>query len=254
MLSGDDVFWSGIVGIGVGLLMFGRSFRLLKRKRLIENTPTSKIRSLAMGLVEISGEVVSGAAPLASPITAASCVYWAFTIEEYRRSGKSRRWVTVKQAAEGQPFRVRDDTGEVLVDPAGAEVEIPADLSCQSGSGAGILPEAAAFMEQQGIGLRSFLGISKQLRVTERYLAPQDRVFILGTAGDNPQVAEATAATGVQDIMIQRGAGNIFYIADRSEKECLTAHGRSLFLQVFGGAGLAIGSLAFVLWKLQLFT
>ena len=43
------------VGAVAGLYFFYRGFLLLKRKRLIMYTPSSKIRSASMGLVEISG-------------------------------------------------------------------------------------------------------------------------------------------------------------------------------------------------------
>src|SRR5579859_3611360 len=43
------------VGAGAGLYLFYRGFCLLQRKRLILNTPASKIRSASMGLVEVNG-------------------------------------------------------------------------------------------------------------------------------------------------------------------------------------------------------
>ena len=46
------------IGFVAGLVFFLKGFGWLKRKRLIENIPTSTIRSLAMGLVEIYGAVV----------------------------------------------------------------------------------------------------------------------------------------------------------------------------------------------------
>jgi hypothetical protein len=47
-----------IVGACAGVYWFYRGFRLLQRKRLILNTPGSKIHSAAMGLVEINGLAV----------------------------------------------------------------------------------------------------------------------------------------------------------------------------------------------------
>ena len=52
------------IGIAGGLYMFVRGFRMLARKRLLLNTPTSKIRSASLGLVEVSGS--SGTRPTAS--------------------------------------------------------------------------------------------------------------------------------------------------------------------------------------------
>ena len=50
----DPIFYAGI-GASVGVYLFYRGFRMLQRKRLIMNTPQCKIRSAAMGLIEISG-------------------------------------------------------------------------------------------------------------------------------------------------------------------------------------------------------
>ena len=54
--SRSSVPWlAPVLGAGLGVHLFYRGFRLLARKRLIMNTPTAKIRSAAMGLVEVSG-------------------------------------------------------------------------------------------------------------------------------------------------------------------------------------------------------
>ena len=72
-----------------GFSLFIWGFLSFRWKRLIENIPTSKIRSIAMGLVEISGRVVkSKNNNLKSPFSQNDCVYYKCTIEEYRRSGK----------------------------------------------------------------------------------------------------------------------------------------------------------------------
>ena len=47
--------------------MFYNSLKNLKIKRLIENVPTSKARSVAMGLVELKGKIESGNKTLTDP-------------------------------------------------------------------------------------------------------------------------------------------------------------------------------------------
>ena len=123
------------IGFFAGLSFFFKGFKTLKRKRLIENTPTSKTRSVAMGLVEVCGEAVPAETILQSPFSNQDCLYYRYEIEEYRRSGKRSRWVTICNEVHGTPFYVRDDTGQVLVDPNGAEVEIPQDTRFESGLG-----------------------------------------------------------------------------------------------------------------------
>ena len=51
ILPTNELAIVSMIGIGAGLFFFVRGIRLLARKRLLLNTPTSKIRSAAMGLV-----------------------------------------------------------------------------------------------------------------------------------------------------------------------------------------------------------
>ena len=48
----DDGLAFGFMLLVMGLLIFFKSLKNLKMKRLFENLPTSKMRSLSMGLVE----------------------------------------------------------------------------------------------------------------------------------------------------------------------------------------------------------
>src|SRR4030042_6307126 len=101
----SDAFFYLIAGFGAGIYFFFRGLFWFKEKKLIENMPTSKIRSLAMGLVEIAGEVVPAKkAVLKSPFSGKNCVYYRYTVEELRSSGTSSHWVTVKEGKEGVPF------------------------------------------------------------------------------------------------------------------------------------------------------
>jgi hypothetical protein len=57
-MADTDILFYSVGGLLLGLYVFYRGFHHFRRKRLIENTPTSKVRSIAMGLVEIFGTVV----------------------------------------------------------------------------------------------------------------------------------------------------------------------------------------------------
>src|SRR5256885_7174413 len=72
-LEGGTTWLSVIamLGVAAGIFLFFRGFRMLQYKRLILNTPFSKIRSASMGLVEISG-TPNGPQTIASPITGRS--------------------------------------------------------------------------------------------------------------------------------------------------------------------------------------
>lgn len=252
--SNDDFFGMSIAGVFIGLVAFGKGFMTLRRKRLIENTPTSKVRSLAMGLSEVYGDATPYKGNLLkSPFSGKDCFYYRYEVEEYRRSGKRSRWVTIKKGSKWVLFHLKDDTGEVVVDPKEAEVDIPIDFTMEPGSGKTISPPLSEFMNQEGLKLTGFLGFSKRLRFSEYFIAPGDKLYILGTADDNPFVGEGTAVEGFRDVMIQKGKGRLFYIADKSEKSCLKQHRISMTLQIYGGGAAFVGSLAYILFKFNFF-
>ena len=64
-------FWAA-VGAIAGVFLFARGFNMLRCKRLILNTPSSKIRSASMGLVEISG-TAKGPQTVPAGITGDAC-------------------------------------------------------------------------------------------------------------------------------------------------------------------------------------
>jgi hypothetical protein len=99
------------------LLWYG--FYFLRMKRQIENTPTSRVRSVAMGMVEVKGKALRKYA-LISPMTHTPCVYYRLT--KYRRE-KNNQWkVSSVSSSDNVPFLLEDDTGRVEIDPAGCRV------------------------------------------------------------------------------------------------------------------------------------
>lgn len=110
---------------------FGIKYLLLKRR--IEDTPTSKIRSMAMGTVEVQGRVQRIYA-LVSPISGLPCVY--YRIKKYRRkrfysrrrlmsTDSQSQWALVSVTSSSNvPFLLDDGTGTLEVVPDGAELKI----------------------------------------------------------------------------------------------------------------------------------
>src|SRR5437879_11060716 len=93
---------------GIGLFIYG--LRLLQRRRLILDTPFSKIRSASMGMVEVNGLAV-GPYTMIAPITARPCYYYRALVWEYKKSGKNKSWVKVASECMHVPFFVDDNTG-----------------------------------------------------------------------------------------------------------------------------------------------
>src|SRR5256885_10588267 len=83
-LLSQPVFWAAL-GIFIGPILFFRGFRLLQRKRLIQNMPRSTIRAAAMGPVEVSGRAV-GPYTLISPVSGRECLYYRIVIRAYKQA------------------------------------------------------------------------------------------------------------------------------------------------------------------------
>jgi hypothetical protein len=116
-----------ILGAFAGVYFFYRGFPMLLRKRLIENTPSSKIRSASMGLVEVSGLAI-GPYIINAPITGLPCYLYRTMAWEWRQKGKNSQWVKIAGETLQVPFFLDDNTGRVLVDPQGAEMQIHRDF------------------------------------------------------------------------------------------------------------------------------
>ena len=74
----------GALFLAGGSVSLFYGFSRLKKYMLINNTPTSKIRSVAMGLVEIKGSVVAKDT-LKTPFSNQDCIYYEYEVREYRR-------------------------------------------------------------------------------------------------------------------------------------------------------------------------
>ena len=102
---------------------FLAGFRALSIKRLIENTPTAKVRSLAAGYVELHG-TAERACNLISPVSGLACVF--YRLRRYRRHHNSKggdSWVLESESRSGNaPFYLRDETGRILIRPQGAMI------------------------------------------------------------------------------------------------------------------------------------
>ena len=227
----------GAIVVGTVLLIGG--IRQYFKKKMIENTPTSKVRSIAMGFVELAGKVAPEKEVMKSPFTNSDCVYYKYIVQEYRRSGKSSYWATIKSDSQCTNFYLKDATGQVLVDPQKAKIDIPYDFRTGSVAGA---PHLRNFLQTHKIR-NTFLGFGKRMRYTEYYLAPNDKIYILGSATSRPD--SQNSVNNEDKILIKKGTLNkIFYISDSSEAEILKKYKWQVPLMVFGGLALALGGLA----------
>ncbi len=177
------LFWCGI-GFCAGLGLFFYGFRLLQRRRLILDTPFSKIRSASMGMVEVSGLAV-GPYTMVAPITARPCYYYRTVVWEYKQNGKNKNWVKVAGESVHVPFFVDDNTGRVLVDPRGADLDLHCDFEQEFCDSFFTTKDPAPSNVRIFLG-RHGIATNNKIKVEEYCIKPKNSLFILGTLAENP--------------------------------------------------------------------
>jgi len=110
-----------IVGIGGGLTLLARGLASYRRAGRVADTAASRIGTLAVGEVRVSGLVEPAELTLVSPLQSRTCVYFRARIRE--QDGRDERTVLDDERAVG--FRVRDETGTIRVFPRGVSWDVP---------------------------------------------------------------------------------------------------------------------------------
>jgi hypothetical protein len=174
-----------VIGFALGIFLFVYGFRLLQRRRLILDTPLSKIRSASMGMVEVNGQAV-GPYTMTAPVTGRACYYYRTQAWEWKQNGKNKQWVEVAAECMHVPFFVDDNTGRVMVDPRGADLDLHCDFKEEFNgaffSNDDAPPNVNRFLSRHGVGT-----INK-IKVEEYCIKPKNSLFILGTFADNPGI------------------------------------------------------------------
>jgi len=191
-------------GVAGGLYLFYRGFRLLQRKRLILNTPASKIRSASMGLVEVNG-LATGPYVINSPLKQINCYYYRSVAWEYQRRGKNSEWVKVAEETLHVPFYMDDGSGKLLVDPTGAEMDLHCDMHEEYNRsvllGGPEMPGSVySFLSRHGVDS------ARRIKVEERCISPKNPLFVLGTLSQNPGL-DASVVPAWAGQTAQKGMG-----------------------------------------------
>lgn len=193
----DDDLWFWLLTLGVAILAGGAAaLRSLKIARLLEDTPTSRIRSAAQGYVELAGNarLMPGTQNLA-PLTQRPCVWWRYTISKRTEggSGKARRsrWTTVASGTSSIAFLLDDDTGQCIVQPDGAEV-IPTESTTWYGDTPWPAGANAKTMRLTG---------GRDYRYAEHRIYEHERVYALGDFRSTASAAEPDHQAAVAELL-----------------------------------------------------
>jgi hypothetical protein len=229
------------LGGAIAIFALVASLRACRRKRLIDNLPTSKTQGVFIGLVELKGNVQCEQ-PIVSYLAATPCVYYSFDIEErWSRlvtetvtddKGNTRTvtrqesgWTSVDSRTESTPFYVQDDTGSLLVRPEGARIEA-----------LGVFSQSCSRFDPLYYGKGPAGGIidsDGMRRFTEEAIPLQAPIFIVGQARERQDIVAPEIAADPK--------AREFLISVRTEEQVSSGLGWQIWLFFFLGAIVAPG-------------
>jgi E3 Ubiquitin ligase len=170
---------AGIYFLFSGLHMFAS-------RRASVRIPATTIRQASLGSVVLSGWA-NGPYTLSAPITGKPCFVYQTTVWQ-RPLGRTQKWEKVADEVLHLPFFVEDPTGQLLVEPVAADLDLHEDFrqeyanAFSAASVDGVPPRVSVFLARHGIGQ------GRRLRVEERIIAPQTPIFVAGELTKNPGV------------------------------------------------------------------
>ena len=215
-----------------GFLLFVMNLNSIKRGRLYQDIPTSKMRSVAMGLVEVKGDVEAIGEIFNDPIYNKPCVY--YRIEILQRKGKGTSQIYFDENSES--FFLSDDTGSVLI-PGSLIPRLKASLWENNKNpkfdshGATINKvkiklvyyyTESIFSKKLPTPIKEFFDkhdivYNKRQTCKVTFIEPGDRLYVIGTARplNDSEIEHKSKAEAVIDDSYE----NRFIISDKSEKQ-----------------------------------
>jgi hypothetical protein len=239
-----------VIGLATGaptLLSFfllWQGLRSLRRRRLIQNVPTSKVEGVFLGLTEVQG-TAERTPPLRSYLAEADTVYYRFNVEEQvrrtetytdskgrRRTRTKTEWRSVRSGEQRVSFLLRDDTGAIRIRPEKAEVDAERILSRTCG------PLDPMYYSK---GPRFALaGSTRRRRFTEHAIRLQQNIYVIGSAQLRQDVLEPEIRHDRDEEM--------FLISVRSEEQIARSYAWKAFFSLLTGWVMgALGPVGFAM-------
>lgn len=280
LIVGATALFSGL-GFLIGLVMFIYGFWTYRKYRVLADLPESHIRGLAMGLVELHGKA-TGDPGFVAPFSLTPCLFYKATVEkENDKSGS--KYLSFRTYSKEVPFHLQDETGKVLVDPKGAELDLEPTLRREihvptsavapagtvlsdaelSGRLVDILkaelaqtvaelpPEQASYGKFVQSAM-TFLGnfpYRGEFRLTEYCIVPGNEYDVTGTCVQNPNSLDESCQN-----MISKGKEEpTFLISSRSERTLEKYLRGDATKMIYRGASLSVGCLALLISSLWIF-
>jgi len=241
----------------IGLLVLGWGYNHRKKFRYLKDTPLVKIKNITKGLISVYGKIclLPDQKGLKSPFTRESCVYYSYIIRKQKLEKSNDTdvadkyvWETGDKGDQSIHFFIEDDTGKILVNIKGAEVdgtpEIIAlwkDARVRNGL---LSEEGMPSINGKPIDpkFRTLFSKSKDIKewsLSEFYLPEPGYLYVLGFAEN---------IDGSGDMKINEST----YVSKRNREQILKSFSFMSQLGYISGSFLAVTSLLILIWALRL--
>jgi hypothetical protein len=174
-------------------------------------------------MVELNGLAV-GPYTVLAPITERPCYYHRTLVWEWKQRGKNKQWVKVAAQCMHVPFFLDDNTGKVMIDPRGAELDLHRDFQEEFCDGFFTTKQEAPpnvhnFLLLYGVSTRN------KIKVEEFCIKPKNALFVLGTLDENPglevtpqpiQEAEPMTSARSNALSFSLGSSALSFMRNRS--------------------------------------
>jgi len=224
--------------IGISIIKIGLEKYFYLRK--IENTETSKIRSVAIGLTEVYGKAIPKEEKYCLNEKEKS-VYYSFDIMRYSSGGNQGKWTSILKEEFYEKFYLKDETGQILINPKEAKIDVPVIkyegyLFERKGfnkliSGSTLLPEEIRyhFITKMAELFKDYQ--RDYFRIEKKVIRENEHIYVIGEVQKD------------KENVIRKGNQNIFLISNRDEKELLSKYKLNSFIRIIIGSTLFILSL-----------
>ena len=195
-ISAEDHQFMMMASLLIAVISFYVFMRNWKRLRIIEDTPTAKLRSAHQGYIESEGKGhFIDDQPLYSPLSNHPCLWYRSQIEQQETfvdNGRTQtRWNVVYKNISNHRFKLIDGKNSCYVDPEAAEVNSHQKLVWYGNTE---WPTRTQLLESQSI----IHAATNSYRYCEWLILPSQPLYILGQF----TTLSATAHKSIRDVMI----------------------------------------------------
>ena len=214
----------------------------MRKKRVIDDLPTSKTQGVFIGLTELKGTAESEH-PFIGYLSSVKCVYYNWRVEEeWRRTVTETHtdskghvttstrtesgWKQVASGGEKAPFYLKDDSGLIQVVPDGASIT---DNSVFNQTVTPVDPLYYSKGPQTTIA-----NSTHHRRFSERALPLHAMLYVLGEARERQDTVAAEIA--------QEKKGQMFIISTKTEKQISRGYAGWFWMWTLFGLLIAVGT------------